>query len=411
MRFIDVLNSDGTINWGFVETIPEFKRLSETPQSSKWHKEGDVMAHTKLVVSEMEKLLEIKPVFRTLDTEDWFVKKGVNETALLLAALCHDLGKGTCTYWSEEEQDYKTKNHGLAGERITRKLFFEEPDILLREKVCWLVRWHMLLHHIFGKESLIQDRLYRIQIGTANVLEQCYLNWADSMGSISDESSNTPEKVSERLETILSTCSPNGLPQRTIAKKERFFDTYEWSPNRDDYGNMVTKSYDEETFETYREGTNSTVYYMMGISRSGKSTWLAKNHPELPVVSRDVVRAELGFIKPGEKAKLSNKQEEEVTKECLYRIGEYAQHKVDFAIDDMNLKKKYRVELHRYLYPYAPDFVYVYVEAPSLDDNFERREEQVEKKQIEQMLANLEFPEPYEYDELIISKQTEKGNK
>ena len=411
MRFIDVLNSDGTINWGFVETIPEFKRLSETPQSTKWHKEGDVMAHTKLVVSEMEKLLEIKPVFRTLDTEDWFVKKGVNETALLLAALCHDLGKGTCTYWNEEEQDYKTNNHGLAGERITRKLFFEEPDILLREKVCWLVRWHMLLHHIFGKESLIQDRLYRIQIGTANVLEQCYLNWADSMGSISDESTNTPEKVSERLETILSTCSPNGLPQRTIAKKERFFDTYEWSPNRDDYGNMVTKSYDEETFETYREGTHSTVYYMMGISGSGKSTWLAKNHPELPVVSRDVVRAELGFIKPGEKAKLSKKQEEEVTKECLYRIGEYAKRKVDFAIDDMNLKKKYRVGLHRYLYPYAPDFVYVYVEAPSLDDNFERREEQVEKKQIEQMLTNLEFPEPYEYDELIISKQTEKGNK
>ena len=35
------------VNWDLIVTIPEFKRLQDTPQSNVWHKEGDVFKHTQ----------------------------------------------------------------------------------------------------------------------------------------------------------------------------------------------------------------------------------------------------------------------------------------------------------------------------------------------------------------------------
>ena len=39
----------------------------------------------------------------------------------------------------------------------------------------------------------------------------------------------------------------------------------------------------------------STVYLLVGLPGSGKSTWCKNDHPELPVISRDIIRAELGY--------------------------------------------------------------------------------------------------------------------
>ena len=54
----------------------------------------------------------------------------------------------------------------------------------------------------------------------------------------------------------------------------------------------------------------STVYILCGLPGSGKSTWCKKYHPKLPIVSRDIIRAELGFTSgPDEKArKLARKE-------------------------------------------------------------------------------------------------------
>lgn len=377
---------DGSPDWEFIRTIPQFNILEGTQQSTVWHGEGNVWNHVKMVTEKMIWLLDNEVPFRTPDTVAWFMQHPIDRTALLAAAICHDLGKGTCTRWDDGLKEWKTKNHGVEGEKITRKLFFDDPNVKLREKICWLVRNHMALHHVFDTESKIQERLWRIQHGNASVLDLCYLNYADSMGSINDESKDGDRIITERLINVLSACDANGQNLDGVRYKL--------------YGHSTS-----DDLQCY-ENRHSTIYFMMGIAGSGKSTWIQNNVPNLPVVSRDIARAELGYIKPGEKAKLSKKQEEKVTEYCREKQRYYASRAMDFIIDDMNLKKCYRDEFHSQMTHYLPEYTYVYVEAPSLKDNETRRNGQISKGQIVQMLDNLEFPEPYEYNYLIVSKQT-----
>lgn len=83
-----------------------------------------------------------------------------------------------------------------------------------------------------------------------------------------------------------------------------------------------------------------TVYLMVGIPGSGKSTWCQENHPELDIVSRDKIRAELGYTKnEDEKAKLSWEQENKVTEKENEKIEKLASQGKDFIIDDTNTGK------------------------------------------------------------------------
>ncbi len=55
-----------------------------------------------------------------------------------------------------------------------------------------------------------------------------------------------------------------------------------------------------------RHTKQSKCYLLVGLPGSGKSTWCEKNHPDLPIVSRDIIRYKLGYTSgPNEKARLS----------------------------------------------------------------------------------------------------------
>ena len=154
MKFKDLFNEDWSVNWEKIVTIPQFDKLNSTKQSAVWHKEGVVFMHVHLVSRSMETLLARNLIERGSD--DWIM--------CMAAALCHDLGKGETTKWSEEKNDWTTKNHGVVGERITRHLFYDE-DIVLREKVCYMVRHHMTLHHVYDKFELTNKRLIKLSHG------------------------------------------------------------------------------------------------------------------------------------------------------------------------------------------------------------------------------------------------------
>ena len=99
-----------------------------------------------------------------------------------------------------------------------------------------------------------------------------------------------------------------------------------------------------------RQPKQSKCYLLVGLPGSGKSTWCKENHPNLPIVSRDIIRHELGYTNSvDQKAVLSKNQEERVTEKEYKMIEELAQEGKDFIIDDTNLKRKYRIRMVEFL--------------------------------------------------------------
>jgi len=93
--------------WGMLDVLaPELSPLAETPQDPLWHPEGDVWTHTLLVCDQAAMLRADLDRPRAL--------------TLMLAALCHDLGKATTT--RHEEGRIRSRGHEEAGVAPTRAL-------------------------------------------------------------------------------------------------------------------------------------------------------------------------------------------------------------------------------------------------------------------------------------------------
>ena len=116
------------------------------------------------------------------------------------------------------------------------------------------------------------------------------------------------------------------------------------------------------------------------------------------VLSRDVIRVELGFCKEGEKVVCSRKQEEEVNKEFKRQLFEAASDGKTIIINNTNLKKEYREEIARLLSNYLLNITYIYVEAEKFEDNVKRREGEIPEKVMEDIVKKFEWPDFYEYD-------------
>jgi tRNA nucleotidyltransferase (CCA-adding enzyme) len=88
--------------WGMLPTLaPELVALADTPQDPAWHPEGDVWTHTLQVIDEAAALI----VDLSHDRP-----RGLT---VMLAALCHDLGKPPTTRF--EDGHIRSRGHEEAG--------------------------------------------------------------------------------------------------------------------------------------------------------------------------------------------------------------------------------------------------------------------------------------------------------
>lgn len=93
--------------WGMLPGLaPELVPLEQTPQDAEWHPEGDVWTHTLMVLDEAAKLIADLDPPRAL--------------TLMLASLCHDLGKPATT--AIEDGRIRSKGHEEAGVAPTHSL-------------------------------------------------------------------------------------------------------------------------------------------------------------------------------------------------------------------------------------------------------------------------------------------------
>lgn len=360
-----VLNSDLSVNTKNIKHCRVFQALKETKHSTRWHKEGNPLKHSLLVASKMHDLITGKLSYMSLR----------DKKVLMIAAICHDLGKATTTYYDEKENDWKCKNHGAVGERIVRDLFYDDSDHWFREEVCWLVRWHMQFHH-FGDKSHDESfkMLTTLSQGYSTIEKLMWLNAADSYGSKNDV--ETKDVIDDRVRAIREMADTAGC----------FNKPYLW--------------YKKQKYDF-------TMYMMIGVPGCGKDTYIKKFMPDLESICRDDIREDItdGQIL-GRKLLLDKTREAVVTDIVNTRIKVCCTEKRSFIVNQTNLKRTYRNQLKEVALKYGtPRIVYVYVEPPSINECKERRGHGKWDAIIDRMWNEFEFPDRSECNELIFYKQ------
>ena len=89
---------------------PKLAALKDTPQEAEWHPEGDAWIHTKMVVDQAA----------TISRRPEWKFTGDERLAVMIGALCHDLGKPSTT--KIEDGRIRSRGHEEAGEEPTKEL-------------------------------------------------------------------------------------------------------------------------------------------------------------------------------------------------------------------------------------------------------------------------------------------------
>ncbi len=136
---------------GWIQMYPELKSLIDCPQEPRFHPEGDVWTHTLLATDEAAMIAE---------------RDGLSQgerAILVLAALCHDLGKPETT----ETIDGRIRSRGHCDTVEIFQVFLARigAPVEVVERVIVLCRYH--LTHIDFKDSLLHVRRLSVALATA----------------------------------------------------------------------------------------------------------------------------------------------------------------------------------------------------------------------------------------------------
>lgn len=335
--------------------------MKGVPQDPKWHAEGDVFTHTKMVVSELIKL----PEFEMLSEQDKHI--------LITAALLHDVEKRSTT--AEEEIDGEIRivspRHAKKGEFTARELLYKEMNapFPIREKICKLVRLHGLPIWAISKDNPNKEVIYASTVVNTSHLKM--LAKADIFGRICED----PDEILLRIELFEELCKDN----KCLGRKREFKSDY----GRYLYFNKKESSPDYEPFDDLI----CTVTVLSGLPGSGKDTYI-KNNFDLPELSLDNIRRE-NKISPTDKKK--NGQVIQMAKE---KAKEYLRAKTSFVFNATNITSDMRSKWIGLFTDYNARVKIVYIEVPykTLKNQNSNRDYKVPENVIDKMIWKLEIP-------------------
>lgn len=137
--------------WGMLPVLaPELVPLATTPQDPEWHPEGDVWTHTLQCVDQARKLISDLDRPRAL--------------TVMLAALCHDLGKPATTLF--EDGRWRSRAHEEAGVApslalLDRLRLHTLQGYDLRAQVSALVAQHLKPGQLYDERERVSDGAIR----------------------------------------------------------------------------------------------------------------------------------------------------------------------------------------------------------------------------------------------------------
>ena len=345
------------INWReLLDKFEWLRVLADCPQDARYHAEGDVLTHTKLVCEALIALPQ------------WQALPQTQRSVLFTAALLHDVAKPQATK-IEDSGAISSKGHVLQGAKMTQEILWDlNVPFKQREEIVALVKYGSLPLWFWDKSNPEQAVIKASQIIRCDMLAM--LAEADVRGRYCNEQ----KQLFERIDFFREFCQENDCftqPRSFPSAHSRFIYFQK------EGGNPNYHAYDDTRFQ---------VVMMSGLPGSGKDTWIKENLPESKVISLDQLRQEMG-VKPGENQGEVANAAKSIAKEYM-RAGE------SFVWNATNLNKQLREMLIRLFAAYQAEIRIVYLETPWLEllRRNKTRREKVPEKILYRMKNRLQVP-------------------
>lgn len=139
---------------------------------------------------------------------------------------------------------------------------------------------------------------------------------------------------------------------------------------------------------------SQSVYILCGMPGAGKSTFCKNNLPNCKVVSRDIIRFELGYTYSVDDKSVGTKyQEQQVTIRENELINKYLEDGYDIVIDNMN-GGQYLKPTVEYIKSIAPEAKIIgYNIVTPLEKCIERRKDQISEEVMRNIYSRFHYIE------------------
>ena len=368
-----------------MEQFPSLSLLATTPQDAYYHAEGDVWTHTKMVIDELIK----SEKYQSSTEEDRFI--------MFYSALLHDISKPACTV-IEDDGRITSAGHSKRGSVDTRILLWKkEVPFEIRENICNIIATHQVPFFAFKPAREGDTKPHRSPEYIARQLSwQLPLHLlievarADMRGRLCDEAKTCLDDI-ELFEML-------AFEDGCLYEPKEFPDSVTRMKYFQSYGAIDPHS------PFYRE-SGSQVFVLSGLPATGKNEWVKNNYPNLPVLSFDDAKEELGIAhgkNPGAAVHMVTDQ----AKKLLAA-------KEPFVWNATHIANPMRQKTLNLLYQYGAEVTIVYLEVPEheIKRRNTSRNTTLPNEKIDEMLFRWDVPTAIESHHIIFEPSHGYKNK
>ena len=350
--------------------FPALELAKTTPQDPRYHGEGDVWIHTQMVV---EALLAL-PQYRDANRAD--------QEIVFLAALLHDIAKHSTTVIDPVTGAIGQPGHSRKGAIDARIALWDAGvPFAVREAICRLISVHQVPFYALagsrrGKsaEFIVRELSWQLSIPLLAMLAE-----ADMLGRVCADQQQVLDNIALFCEVARD--------EDCFGQPRRFADAH----TAVSYFRGAQVHPDYALFQE----PGSQVIVMSGLPASGKNSWVAKHHPNLPVVSFDDAREALGLA--------HGKNEGKVAHLAVDRAKDLLRRRQPFVWNATNLSELMRKKTLDLLYDYHAEVDLVYLEQPRAEllRRNTRRDTSLSNKTLTAMLHRWDLPLPTEAHRVV----------
>lgn len=348
------------LEWDAIDRrFPWVRGLRGCPQNPRYHAEGDVWIHTRMVTE----ALVAFDAWRALETED--------REDLFAAALLHDVGKPECTRVLPDGR-VTSRGHARRGALKARRILWRlGVPLARRERICALVRHHMV--PLYLRDS---ERRERQAVAVSHAVRCDHLGLlgrADMRGRISDDSVD----LADRHDAFESICRRLGClhePYPFDSDHQRF-----WTFRRPEH----------PLGEPAPPLGESRVVLLSGLSPTVRRQWLDEHAGSRPVVDLDALSRRLGIG-------IAEDDSSEVVAEARGRARELLGRGASFVWNDACLTRELRAHLLDLFADHRARVEIVYLEPTEEQLLEEQRRHGEPPARLERMLDRWEVPDATE---------------